>query len=80
MIEVKIIECGKFFMKGQLKTDNFEPVNPGLVPALPKGTISGAKVEPVDTSRQENIILLSFILLISALLMRLAWIVYNLKL
>lgn len=88
MVEVEVIETGKHYMRGR-PIDSSKPISPALQEPLPKGKISGLS-EVVDTKdntnkhqvkeelvKQERYIILSFVLLISALLVKLAWVCFK---
>ncbi|XP_064112548.1 threonylcarbamoyladenosine tRNA methylthiotransferase-like [Macrobrachium nipponense] len=88
MVEVEIIETGKHYMRGR-PIDTSKLISPSLQEPLPKGTVSGlshlvcteeeAKKHKLkeELVKQERYIILSFILLISALLVKLVWVCFK---
>ncbi|XP_027228047.2 threonylcarbamoyladenosine tRNA methylthiotransferase [Penaeus vannamei] len=89
MVEVEIIETGKHYMKGR-PCEASKPVSPAISEPLPKGKVSGLIENAKDTldstqrnqlkedlAKQERYIILSFVLLISALLVKLAWVCFK---
>ncbi|KAK4317628.1 hypothetical protein Pmani_011306 [Petrolisthes manimaculis] len=83
IVEVEIIETGKHYMKGKL-SQTHTPSSPSLSTPLPQGEVSGLPPAALtktqtkkDFAKQERYIILSFVLLISALLAKLAWVCLN---
>lgn len=78
MVQVEIVETGKHFMKGK-PIETLAPIKPGLTTPLPKGVISGANtsLQPGPSKQEERFLLLSFVFIIIALLMKLTWVVLN---
>ncbi|KAK7077994.1 Threonylcarbamoyladenosine tRNA methylthiotransferase [Halocaridina rubra] len=85
MVDVEIIETGKHYMRGR-PIETCKPVSPALQEPLPKGRISGLDITDTkenkrqckeELAKQERYIILSFILLISALLVKLAWVCFK---
>ncbi|KAG7154483.1 Threonylcarbamoyladenosine tRNA methylthiotransferase-like [Homarus americanus] len=88
LVEVEIIETGKHYMRGR-PVEMSKPISPAMTDSLPKGEVSGLLntqdiIEPSkrnqlkeDLAKQERYIILSFILLISALLVKLAWVCFK---
>lgn len=84
IVEVEIIETGKHYMKGQLSQTRI-PSSPALSTPLPQGEVSGLPPTTTpcktqakeDLAKQERYIILSFVLVITALLAKLAWVCLN---
>lgn len=82
LVEVEVMETGKHYMKGR-PIDTSRPVPPSSAEPLARGAVSGlAGVGDIhhtkqDLLKQERYIILSFILLISALLVKLAWVCFK---
>ncbi|XP_053638346.1 threonylcarbamoyladenosine tRNA methylthiotransferase isoform X4 [Cherax quadricarinatus] len=88
LVEVEIIETGKHYMRGR-PIETSKPISPAMTEYLPKGEISGfLSTQDIsdsnkrnqmkeDLAKQERYIILSFILLISALLVKLAWVCFK---
>ncbi|XP_071548928.1 threonylcarbamoyladenosine tRNA methylthiotransferase [Panulirus ornatus] len=88
LVEVEIIETGKHYMQGR-PVETSKPISPAMTNPLPKGEVSGLlNTEDIldstkrnqmkeDLVKQERYIILSFILLISALLVKLAWVCFK---
>ena len=76
------METGKHYMKGR-PIDTSQPLPPSSAEPLGRGVVSGL-IGTVDNHhtkqdllKQERYIILSFILLISALLVKLAWVCFK---
>ncbi|XP_045622421.1 threonylcarbamoyladenosine tRNA methylthiotransferase [Procambarus clarkii] len=88
LVEVEIIETGKHYMRGR-PVETSKPISPTMTESLPKGEVSGlVNTQDIlgsnkknqlkeDLAKQERYIILSFILLISALLVKLAWVCFK---
>ncbi|KAG0698663.1 Threonylcarbamoyladenosine tRNA methylthiotransferase [Chionoecetes opilio] len=82
LVDVEIVETGKHYMKGR-PIDTSPPLPPSSAEPLAKGVVSGLKGPgdsyhtKQDLLNQERYIILSFVLLISALLVKLAWVCFK---
>lgn len=86
LVEVEIIETGKHYMRGR-PIDTSRPMPPSIAEPLARGAVSGlagvgAGREEIhhakqDLMKQERYIILSFVLLISALLVKLLWVCFK---
>ncbi|KAK8376737.1 hypothetical protein O3P69_009984 [Scylla paramamosain] len=82
LVEVEIMETGKHYMRGR-PIDTSRPKPPSSAEPLARGVVSGLSgVGDIhhtkqDLLKQERYIILSFILLISALLVKLAWVCFK---
>ncbi|MPC15348.1 threonylcarbamoyladenosine tRNA methylthiotransferase-like [Portunus trituberculatus] len=82
LVEVEIMETGKHYMRGR-PIHTSRPKPPSSAEPLARGVVSGLSgVGDVhhtkqDLLKQERYIILSFILLISALLVKLAWVCFK---
>lgn len=84
LVDVEIIETGKHYMRGR-PIDTSRPLPPSIAEPLARGAVSGlpgVSVEEMhqakqDLVKQERYIILSFVLLISALLVKLIWVCFK---
>lgn len=86
LVEVEIVETGKHYMRGR-PIDTSRPMPPSIAEPLARGAVSGLPGVGVgaeeihqakqDLMKQERYIILSFILLISALLVKLVWVCFK---
>lgn len=86
LVEVEIVETGKHYMRGH-PIDTSHPLPPSTNEPLARGAVSGLVRAGVgaeeihqakqDLLKQERYIILSFVLLISALLVKLAWVCFK---
>lgn len=83
-MEVEIVETGKHYMRGR-PIDTSRPHPPSIAEPLARGAVSGlagagseeTHLAKQDLLKQERYIILSFVLLISALLVKLAWVCFK---
>lgn len=83
LVEVEIVETGKHYMRGR-PIDTSPPMPPSTAEPMAKGAVSGLvgtqtgaeemSQAKQDLLKQERYIILSFVLLISALLVKLVWV------
>lgn len=82
LVEVEIMETGKHYMRGR-PIDTSRPLPPSSAEPLARGVVSGlvgtgdSHHTKQDLLKQERYIILSFVLLISALLVKLAWVCFK---